>query len=71
MTPTDWTFEDPKEPGIYAIIYSYDPDEGSFSGYDIWDGAKWESRDPTYGYAGPFESIEDAEKWSEEHAPDW
>jgi hypothetical protein len=52
-------------PGIYAISYCWDCDEGSFCGLNLWHGNEWEEGLPIIAYAGPFESEYEAEDWLE------
>ena len=52
----NWNFKDkPNEPGCYAIIYCWEPEEGLFTGSSFWDGVMWKNGLPVTSWAGPFE----------------
>jgi hypothetical protein len=44
----------PIKPGVYAIHYCWDTEEGSFIGVDLWDGVTWDDQFPVIEFAGPF-----------------
>jgi hypothetical protein len=73
----EWLFDDqPDEPGWYAIIKCWDPEEGLFPDAARWDGARWlDNRDrdvtaPISQHAGPFESEATAGKWADDNDPE-
>ena len=66
----EWDFDsEPPEEGWYAVMYSWDPDEGSFPGAWYWTGRQWQSSIPPVAFAGPFEYEHMARLWAEKH--DW
>lgn len=61
-------FDGKLDPGIYAIAYCWDPDEGIFCGADVWDGKQWAERLPIVEVSSaPFDSIEAAAAWADAH----
>lgn len=55
-------------PGIYAIAYCWEPDEGVFVGAGQWDGERWAERLPVALVSNaPFDSVEAAAAWADEH----
>lgn len=69
----EWLYDDPKttEPGCYAILYSWDPHEGTFPGCAMWDGTGWlwTSNAVIVASAGPFQAAEPAKAWADENDP--
>lgn len=67
IQPESWIWGDPTIPGWYATIHCWDAAEGIFPSSNKWDGNQWGSSLPIVGYAGPFETQEEAESWAWEH----
>ena len=64
----DWGEANPSKPGWYAIEYSWDSDEGTFAGYDYWDGKEWQDALPVVRTSiEPFPDMESAKKWAREN----
>lgn len=66
-TDWDWDHDNPTEVGWHAIVYMWDPEEGSFFGTAQWDGSKWLSNYPITGFAGPFPTQQEASDWADAH----
>jgi hypothetical protein len=63
-------FDSEKMPaaGIYAIAYCWDSEEGVFVGVGKWNGKQWAERLPIVEVSdAPFDSVEAASTWAEEH----
>ncbi len=56
----------------YAVIYSWDSDDGDICyGVAHWEGGEWYENLPIVAWAGPFNSVEDAEIFSNCCDPDY
>lgn len=56
----------PPKPGIYAILYCWEPQEGVFDGAAYWNGKKWDQELPIGAFSfQPFKTIKEAEEWAE------
>lgn len=66
----------PTEPGWYAVLWCFDPDEGYFPAGFYWDGERWydgeKVRVPPVAMRSPqsFAEEEDATDWAREHDPE-
>jgi len=68
----EWGRDDETPPmtGWYATLHCWDPYEGFFPGSAFWHGETWSNSLPIVAWAGPFDTMEDAEKWADENDPD-
>ena len=69
-----WTDKEPTKKGWYAVMYSWDSDEGTFVTSRYWTGGKWADliNLPIFMWSPePFDDFETADIWAEEHAPDY
>ncbi|MBK8191600.1 MAG: hypothetical protein IPK79_14285 [Vampirovibrionales bacterium] len=57
-----------KNAGWYAELHRWE--EGLFPGAAFWDGEKWSNSLPICEWAGPFDTMEDADKWAWDNDPD-
>jgi hypothetical protein len=70
-TPTGWTDGNkPAEPGWYAVVQCWDPEEGLFPDAALWLGDKWAEKTAVVSHAGPFADRQAAEDWADEHDPE-
>ena len=69
IEPTEWIWSEPEDEGWYAVLYSWDPDEGIFPGAVQRLNGKWvwDSNAAIGGCAGPFINEEAAKKWADLH----
>lgn len=59
-------------PGWYAILYSWEPNEGVFPGAAHWNGVAWSKDLPTVQISGRYFADEaSANKWAEYNDPDF
>lgn len=68
----NWNFNDDMNgPGWYAILYSWDSQEGTFPGAARHDGVDWiwDSTAMIVGYAGPFVADLVAMQWAKDNDP--
>lgn len=66
-TPTEWLYEDPVEPGIYAVSVCWDAEEGVIPEVAVWNGKEWAKDWPIMCCAGPFEDEASASSWAYDH----
>jgi hypothetical protein len=68
----DWTWSSkPPTPGLYAIMYCWEIQEGIFTSTSRWNGDAWTNDYPVTGYAGPFHTEAEAKAWADAHNPDY
>jgi len=60
----------PQQEGWYATLFSWEVEEGIFSGASYWNGTRWDSNEPIFECAGPFESNNIAGEWAYENNPE-
>ena len=60
---------EPQIEGWYATLLYYDV-EGIFYGANSWNGTHWDSNEPIFECAGPFESKNIAGEWAYENNPE-
>lgn len=66
----EWHSDNPKTAGFYAILFCYDPDEGTFPDSRFWDGKEWDESLPIVWVSSiAFPTKEDAEDWAYENDP--
>lgn len=66
----EWEFKkDPTEPGWYAVLICYDPQEGISPDAGYWDGAKWDRRSIS-AHGDKCASKEQAKELAYAHDPD-
>lgn len=72
MNIDEWNYDDniPPSTGWYAVIYSWDSDEGIFTGTNFWLGKEWENMLPIFGWQGPFTTRDIALEWAKQHDPE-
>lgn len=69
-----WVEGKPSEPGWYATVHGWEPQEGAFPGAHYWDGTAW--TEPAtkvvilMWMAPAFPSQEEAHRWAYDHDPD-
>lgn len=63
--------DNPSKPGIYAILYCWDAQEGIFDGVGIWDGETWDHSLPMSVFSKEsFDSVESAKEWADKNNPE-
>lgn len=70
--PVVWTSDDPVEPGWYATIHCWDPDEGMFPGAHYWNGEHWQPQTSAsiQHWRKVFETELEASDYAWEHDPE-
>ena len=67
----EWHKEKTSGPeGWFATVLCWDPEEGCIPLAGYWNGETW-GNCPVVAYAGPFATVEEAEKWAEDNDPGW
>jgi hypothetical protein len=62
----------PPLPGIYAIQYCWDTEEGSFCEVGHWNGTEWYEDLPVTGRSsGPFPTEGAAQEWVDANNCSW